>query len=50
MQDIFDELDDDCDGKLSWEEFTQLLDDEILIKYLSALDVDVNDGVHLASA
>merc|ERR1712139_577386 len=47
LKDVFDELDDDGNGKLTWSEFTALLDDEVLLKYLSALEIDVKDALKL---
>jgi len=43
LQDVFEELDDSGDGVVNQQEFDQLLTDTVMQKYLSTLDVDVND-------
>jgi len=43
LQDVFEELDDSGDGVVNQYEFDQLMTDTIMQKYLSTLDVDIND-------
>jgi len=43
LKDIFDELDESGDGMVSRQEFTCLMSDPVMQKYLSSLDVDAND-------
>merc|ERR550537_1009073 len=43
VRDLFAELDNDDDGRVSKEEFAQLFDDDVLRAFLSSLDLDFNE-------
>jgi len=43
LKDIFHELDESGDGMINKQEFKELISDPVMQKYLSSLDVDVND-------
>eukprot|EP00930_Biecheleria_cincta_P100114 TRINITY_DN91722_c0_g1_i1.p1 TRINITY_DN91722_c0_g1~~TRINITY_DN91722_c0_g1_i1.p1 ORF type:complete len:678 (-),score=128.87 TRINITY_DN91722_c0_g1_i1:57-2060(-) len=47
LQELFFELDVSGDGLLEWEEFYQLVTDERLRAYMSALEIDWNDLSYL---
>merc|ERR1719188_270843 len=43
VRDLFDELDDSGDGKVSWEEFQQLMTDKVMMTFLGTLDLEATD-------
>jgi len=47
LKDLFNELDDSGDGLITWHEFSQLLEDDVLKKYVSTLDLEVSDLAQL---
>jgi len=47
LRDLFFELDDSGDGLITWQEFSQLLEDDVMKKYVSTLYLDVSDLAEL---
>jgi len=40
---IFTELDDSGDGQVDWEEFSQILEDDVMKRYLGTMEIDTSD-------